>query len=111
MYVSPISTRFVRGRSTPAIRAMFSASQLTLTLLVLLIRANHAHHAAAAHDLALVTNSLYRCPNFHVRPLAIVPPAARFDRGRCHALSTPPTLDRRPPAARNCASVRRSHAP
>jgi hypothetical protein len=42
------------GMLTPAIRAMFLP--LTLTLLVARVFANHAHHTAAAHDLALPTN-------------------------------------------------------
>jgi hypothetical protein len=33
-----------------------------------LIRADHPHHAAAADDLALVTNPFDRRPNFH-KPL------------------------------------------
>jgi len=36
-----------------------------LTLFVFLVRADHAHHAAAAHDLALVTDSLHRCSDLH----------------------------------------------
>src|SRR5579864_1102168 len=36
-----------------------------LPLLVLLIRADHAHDAAPAHDLALVTNPFDRCPDLH----------------------------------------------
>ncbi len=32
---------------------------------MLLIRADHAHHAAAAHDLALVTDSFHRRSDFH----------------------------------------------
>src|SRR5277367_3581008 len=63
MYVRPISTRFVRGRSTPAIRAI--KSPLPLPLLVLLIRTDHPHDAAAADDLAFVANLLDRCPDFH----------------------------------------------
>src|SRR5437868_3831152 len=53
--------RLVLGRSTPAIRAIF----LSLPLLVLLIRANDAHDAAAPDDLALVANSLDRCSHLH----------------------------------------------
>src|SRR5215813_2174690 len=56
--------RFARGRSIPAIRAMCFSS-LSLTLLVLLVRADHAHHAAAADDLALVTDSLDRRSYLH----------------------------------------------
>ena len=39
---------------------------LSLTLFVLLIRADHPHHAAAADDLALVTDSLHRRSDLHV---------------------------------------------
>jgi hypothetical protein len=38
---------------------------LSLSLLVLLIRADHADDAAAAHDPALVTNPLHRRPDLH----------------------------------------------
>src|SRR4051812_19821004 len=38
---------------------------LSLSLLVLLIRTDHPHHAAAADDLALVANLLHRCSNLH----------------------------------------------
>src|SRR4029079_3201562 len=41
------------------------ACHLSLPLLVLLIRADHAHHATAADDLALVANSLHRCSDLH----------------------------------------------
>src|SRR5581483_5767011 len=54
-------TCLLRGRSTPAMRAM----TLPLPLLVLRVFADHAHHAAAVDDLALVANFLYRCPNLH----------------------------------------------
>src|ERR1700730_639751 len=37
----------------------------SLSLLVLLIRTDDPHDAAAADDLALVANSLHRCSNFH----------------------------------------------
>src|SRR5205809_2115622 len=40
---------------------------LSLSLLVLLVRADHAHHAAAANDLALVTDSLDRRSYLHYR--------------------------------------------
>src|SRR5688572_14184738 len=78
MYVSPISTRFVRGRSTPEMRAM----SLSLTLLVLLIRANHAHDTLPAHDLALDTNPFDRCSYLH--RLSLFDPR----RGSSHALRT-----------------------
>jgi hypothetical protein len=49
-------TRLVRGRSTPAILAM--TLSLALALLVLLVRADHANHAAPADDLAFIANAL-----------------------------------------------------
>jgi hypothetical protein len=39
---------------------------LALPLFVLGVLANHAHHALAAHDLAVLTNSPHAGPNFHV---------------------------------------------
>src|SRR5215831_20471881 len=73
MYVSAMNDRLLRGRSTPAMRAMFLLNQplaasrqpLALPLLVFRIDADHAHHPAAVDDLALVTNLLYRCPYLH----------------------------------------------
>src|SRR6266404_4049674 len=56
--------RLVLGRSTPAIRAIV----LSLPLLVLLVRANHAHDAAAPDDFALVADSFYRRSYFHNLP-------------------------------------------
>jgi hypothetical protein len=46
------------GMLTPAIRAIVLSSSpgLALTLLVARVFANHAHHTAAAHDLALSAN-------------------------------------------------------
>src|SRR5579863_6836789 len=90
-----MNARLFRGRSTPAILAMFSkppaswfsplsfepralsnpfllaahSSQLiaasSLSLLVFRILANHPHHTLAVDDLALVANFLHRCPYFH----------------------------------------------
>jgi hypothetical protein len=58
-----------RGRSTPAIRAIcvlrFLRQLLALSLLVLGIDANHAHHAFALDDLALVAHFFNACSNFH----------------------------------------------
>src|SRR5258706_16345411 len=54
MYVSPISTRLLGGRSTPAIRAMC----LSLPLLVFLVFADDPHHAGAANHLALAADFL-----------------------------------------------------
>src|SRR5690242_8077264 len=84
---------FWRGRSTPAIRAMFSftsaavpqrerllafsswllaqsqkpraKSVLTLALFMFRDYANHPHYTLAVDDLALVANFLYRCSYFH----------------------------------------------
>src|SRR5215204_3138216 len=87
--------RLVRGRSTPAILAILSFSllcsrgsvrvhvrlgspfrlanreqrtqkhELALPLLVFGVGTNHAHDAASAHDLALVTNPLDRSSYLH----------------------------------------------
>src|SRR5215471_5710614 len=63
MYVRAISIRLLRGRSTPAKRAMRS----TLPLLVPLVLADHAHDASPANDLALVANLFDRCSDLHIR--------------------------------------------
>src|SRR6266436_2826900 len=87
MYVSAINVRLLRGRSTPAIRAISLPRRLkpqiqivtlrhdwksclpkassTLTLFVLGIFADHPHYTLTVDDLALVTNFLYRCSYFH----------------------------------------------
>jgi hypothetical protein len=39
---------------------------LALALAVFRVDANHAHDAAPMNDLALHTNFLYRCANFHI---------------------------------------------
>jgi hypothetical protein len=49
----------VRGRSMPAIRAMFILYPLSLALLVFGGLADHSHHTLAVNDLALVTNFLH----------------------------------------------------
>src|SRR5688500_7542385 len=55
------------GMSTPAMRAMLLYLFLSaLTLLVARVLAQHADHALAAHDLALVTNLLDARSNLHV---------------------------------------------
>src|SRR5919107_1264452 len=83
--------RFVRGRSTPAIRAIsresFSVLRSTgqlcsaLPLLVLLVRADHAHHTLAPHDLALVTDFLDRRSDLHETPLdRLANPGSRIIR-------------------------------
>src|ERR1019366_3753896 len=60
--------RFCGGRSTPAIRAMRAPQfvrGLSLTLFVLRVDANYAYDPAPVDDLALITNFLNRCPDFH----------------------------------------------
>src|SRR5262245_32922341 len=74
MYVSPISTRLVRGRSTPAIRAIV----LSLPLLVLLVGADHPYDAFTADDLALDADLFHRRSDFHL-----------FLRSRRRLLSAP----------------------
>jgi hypothetical protein len=56
MCVSAIPTCLLVGMLTPAIRAIVCFLSLALALLVARVFANHAHHTAAAHDLALSTN-------------------------------------------------------
>src|ERR1700691_200200 len=97
MYVSAIFVCLLRGRSTPAIRAIVSLvlpavrcysfqlrgasheqsflargskleAALSLTLLMFRVLADHPHHTLAVDDLALVTNFLYRCSYFHNCP-------------------------------------------
>src|SRR5579884_4071206 len=64
MYVKPISTFLSRGRSTPAIRAIGSA--LTLFMLGVAL-ADDASHAVALDNLAVLTDRLHACANFHRR--------------------------------------------
>src|SRR5438093_9799618 len=61
MYVRAISMRLLRGRSTPASRAI----PLPLPLLVARVGAQHAHHARAADHLALLADRLDRRPHLH----------------------------------------------
>src|SRR5215204_4955895 len=56
-YVSPTSTLFSRGKSTPAMRAI-----LALPLLVARVRADHAHHPTPAYHLAPLTDGLHARP-------------------------------------------------
>src|SRR5258708_30829792 len=67
MDVSPIHNRFCGGRSTPAMRAIFSPCRglLPLALLMLGIDADHSHASAPVDHLALVTNFFDACPYFH----------------------------------------------
>src|SRR5438552_3126478 len=47
------------------IHACNARHRLPLPLLVFCVRADHAHHAAAAHELELVTNFFDRCSDLH----------------------------------------------
>src|SRR4051794_12162984 len=62
MYVRPISTRFSRGRLTPAIRAI---PPLPLPLLVTGVAADHHHGAAAPDRPALLAHRLDARPDLH----------------------------------------------
>jgi hypothetical protein len=67
--VSPISDRFLGGRSTPAIRAIILILldlRSTLTLLVLRIYADNSYNALSMDDLALVAHFFDGCPYFHL---------------------------------------------
>src|SRR5438128_12369598 len=64
-YCSEVSICFSRGRSTPAIRAMYVLSS-ALPLLVTGVRgADHADHALAADHLALHADLLHRRTDLH----------------------------------------------
>jgi hypothetical protein len=63
--VSAIFACLLRGRSTPAIRAIVLLYSLTLALLVFRSFADHTHHTLAVDDLALIADFLYRCSYFH----------------------------------------------
>src|SRR3954452_8768192 len=63
MYVSPISTRLLRGMLTPEMRAMVS---LPLPLLVALVLADDKDPAVAPDDLALLAHRLDRRSYLHV---------------------------------------------
>src|SRR5580704_4993504 len=63
MAVSPIQSRLLGGRSTPAIRAILPP--LSLALAVLGVGTDHPHHAAPMNDLGLHANVLSRCPDLH----------------------------------------------
>src|SRR5262245_34637574 len=68
MYWIAISPRLSRGKSTPAMRAMWTAL-LALPLLVTRILADDAHRALSAHDLAMFAPHLDGWSDFH----ALVP--------------------------------------
>src|SRR5581483_8733615 len=63
MYWTAISPRLSLGRSTPAMRAMWTL--LSLTLLVARVAADDPHAARAAHDLAVLAPYLDRWTHFH----------------------------------------------
>src|SRR5688572_5539793 len=63
MYVSAISMRLLRGRSTPAMRAM--TLPLTLALLVARVATDDSNDALALDDLALDADRFDGCSNFH----------------------------------------------
>src|SRR5579862_8571823 len=65
MYVRPTSTRFSRGRSTPAIRAIRCLLCLALLLLVLRVLADDHHAVAALDHLAFLAHPSDRCPYLH----------------------------------------------
>jgi hypothetical protein len=60
-YVRPISTRLSVGMFTPAILA----NELTLSLLVPGVRADHEHRAAAADHLAFLAHRFYGRSDLH----------------------------------------------
>src|SRR4051794_25690070 len=62
MYVSPISTFFSRGRSTPEIRAILSALPLLMLGITL---ADDPHHAIPLDHLAVLADGFHARPNFH----------------------------------------------
>src|SRR3954451_6761440 len=63
MYVSPISTRLLRGMLTPAMRPV---PPLPLPLLVTGVLADHEHPSVATDDLALLAHRLDRGSYLHV---------------------------------------------
>src|SRR5258706_9508450 len=99
MWVSAMCACLCRGRSMPAIRAIFNHSfaaalgqpcpGLALALFVLRILANHPHHSVARDDLALVTHFLNRCAYFHNSVSYLVTSPATLPRGLKPALPRP----------------------
>ena len=83
----------------------------SLPLFVLLIRADHPHHPAAADDLALVTNPLTDALTFiaessHAKPSPTDPASPQIDGRQARAAP-----DRRPAPGRNSARPGPPHAP
>src|SRR5437016_13852221 len=72
MYRSAISSRLSRGRSTPAIRAMFRAPLLPLPLLVPRVGTDHEDPSAPADDPAAVADPLHGWPDLHDVPLICI---------------------------------------
>src|SRR5439155_14098617 len=81
MYRSEISTRFSRGMSTPAIRAI-RYLLLALALPVPADGTNHEDGPLPPNNLALLAAPLDRCPYFHANRLLLRP----------HPTRDPPTL-------------------
>src|SRR5580765_7527892 len=65
MYVSAISIRLLRGRSTPAMRAIRVLSLSALALLVTRVFAEHPDDAVPPDDLALTTDGFHGCAYLH----------------------------------------------
>src|SRR5690606_33665771 len=84
MYVSPMTTRLSRGKSTPAILAIVR-HPLALLLLVFRVLANHHHPAVAADDLALLAHALTRRTHLHRRN----PPQTPYRLNACGTCSGP----------------------
>src|SRR5262245_41998791 len=71
MLCKATSTRLVRGRSTPTMRAMFRyLLGSALTLLVLGVFANHPNRTVAPDNLALFANLFDRASDFHFSSLS-----------------------------------------
>src|SRR5262245_54184334 len=71
------------------IDACDASHELPLPLLVFLIRADHAHDATTAHDLALVANPLHGRPNLHDLALPHNPAPPRILRAELHRHAIP----------------------
>src|SRR3954447_17264032 len=111
MYVSPISTRLLRGMLTPEMRAMV---RLPLPLLVALVLADHEDPAVTPDDLALLAHRLDRRAYLHVSfratqgsaALAAVPPPATAPRKkRSPAPPGPGRPEARPRSIATCVAA------
>src|SRR5262245_30486724 len=76
MYVSATSMRLLRGRSTPASRAIVYS--LTLPLLMPRVLADHADDSPPLDHLALVANLFDRRAHFHLQTSEMLPRAGSF---------------------------------